>query len=63
MDVSECKMQSSKNNSSLFFVYIICDGLIMFYVLQALQVYPISQANANQRSGRAGRTGPGSCFR
>lgn len=31
--------------------------------MDALQVYPISQANANQRSGRAGRTGPGFCFR
>lgn len=31
--------------------------------MDALQVYPISQANANQRSGRAGRTGPGQCFR
>jgi len=27
--------------------------------MDALQVYPISQANANQRSGRAGRTGAG----
>lgn len=27
------------------------------------QIYPISQANANQRSGRAGRTGPGQAFR
>lgn len=24
---------------------------------------PVSRANANQRSGRAGRTGPGFCFR
>jgi len=31
--------------------------------MDALQVYPISQANANQRSGRAGRTGPGQAFR
>ncbi|GFT90482.1 pre-mRNA-splicing factor ATP-dependent RNA helicase PRP16 [Nephila pilipes] len=31
--------------------------------MDALQIYPISQANANQRSGRAGRTGPGHCFR
>lgn len=31
--------------------------------MDALQVTPISQANANQRSGRAGRTGPGKCFR
>lgn len=27
--------------------------------MDALQITPISQANANQRSGRAGRTGPG----
>ncbi|GFN95991.1 pre-mRNA-splicing factor ATP-dependent RNA helicase prp16-like [Plakobranchus ocellatus] len=27
--------------------------------MDALQIFPISQANANQRSGRAGRTGPG----
>lgn len=31
--------------------------------MDALQIYPVSQANANQRSGRAGRTGPGNCFR
>jgi len=31
--------------------------------MDALQIYPISQANANQRMGRAGRTGPGQCFR
>ena len=27
--------------------------------MDALQVFPISQANASQRAGRAGRTGPG----
>jgi pre-mRNA-splicing factor ATP-dependent RNA helicase DHX38/PRP16 len=27
-----------------------------------LRIYPVSQANANQRAGRAGRTGPGQCF-
>ncbi len=27
--------------------------------MDSLLIYPISQANANQRSGRAGRTGPG----
>jgi pre-mRNA-splicing factor ATP-dependent RNA helicase DHX38/PRP16 len=27
------------------------------------QVYPESRAAANQRSGRAGRTGPGTCWR
>ena len=31
--------------------------------MDALSIYPISQANANQRSGRAGRTGPGTAFR
>ena len=31
--------------------------------MDALLVTPISQANANQRSGRAGRTGPGHCYR
>merc|ERR1719324_360865 len=31
--------------------------------MDSLQVTPISQANANQRRGRAGRTGPGSCWR
>jgi ATP-dependent RNA helicase DHX8/PRP22 len=31
--------------------------------MDRLQVVPISQANAKQRAGRAGRTGPGKCFR
>lgn len=31
--------------------------------MDVLQITPISQANANQRSGRAGRTGPGVCYR
>ncbi|KAL1866441.1 hypothetical protein VTK73DRAFT_4698 [Phialemonium thermophilum] len=31
--------------------------------MDTLQVTPISQANANQRSGRAGRTGPGQAYR
>ena len=31
--------------------------------MDALSVYPVSQANANQRSGRAGRTGPGVAYR
>ncbi|KAA0163354.1 hypothetical protein FNF28_04274 [Cafeteria roenbergensis] len=31
--------------------------------MDALQVVPISQASAKQRAGRAGRTGPGECYR
>jgi len=31
--------------------------------MDALQLTPESQANANQRAGRAGRTGPGFCYR
>ena len=49
--------------------YVIDTGLCKLKVynpkigMDALQITPISQANANQRSGRAGRTGPGVCFR
>merc|ERR1711920_1084181 len=31
--------------------------------MDSLMITPISQANARQRSGRAGRTGPGKCYR
>ncbi|KAL9642800.1 hypothetical protein ABK040_009875 [Willaertia magna] len=31
--------------------------------MDQLTVVPISQASANQRAGRAGRTGPGKCYR
>jgi len=31
--------------------------------MDSLQVTPVSQANARQRAGRAGRTGPGVCWR
>jgi ATP-dependent RNA helicase DHX8/PRP22 len=31
--------------------------------MDSLVITPISQAQANQRAGRAGRTGPGKCFR
>jgi HrpA-like RNA helicase len=31
--------------------------------VEHLHVVPISKASANQRAGRAGRTGPGKCFR
>ena len=49
--------------------YVIDTGLCKLKVynpkigMDALRVTPISQANANQRGGRAGRTGPGLCFR
>lgn len=50
-------------------IYVIDSGYCKLKVynprigMDALQIYPISQANANQRSGRAGRTGPGQAFR
>merc|ERR1719253_329491 len=31
--------------------------------MDSLKITPVSQANANQRRGRAGRTGPGVCWR
>lgn len=31
--------------------------------MDSLVVTPISQASAQQRRGRAGRTGPGKCYR
>ena len=31
--------------------------------MDSLVVMPISQASARQRAGRAGRTGPGKCYR
>ena len=49
--------------------YVIDSGFCKLKVynprigMDALLVTPISKANANQRSGRAGRTGPGFCFR
>jgi pre-mRNA-splicing factor ATP-dependent RNA helicase DHX38/PRP16 len=50
-------------------LYVIDTGYIKMKVfnsrtnMDSLQVWPVSQANANQRKGRAGRTGPGRCFR
>jgi pre-mRNA-splicing factor ATP-dependent RNA helicase DHX38/PRP16 len=46
-------------------MYVIDSGYYKLTVynprigMDSLQITPISQANANQRSGRAGRTGPG----
>ncbi|KAB8627264.1 hypothetical protein FH972_026097 [Carpinus fangiana] len=49
--------------------YVIDPGFVKQQAYDAklgmdrLQVTPISQAQAKQRAGRAGRTGPGKCFR
>lgn len=49
--------------------YVIDTGLSKVKVynakigMDALTIAPVSQAAANQRAGRAGRTGPGVCFR
>lgn len=49
--------------------YVIDSGFCKLKVynpkvgMDTLQITPVSQANANQRSGRAGRTGPGECYR
>ena len=49
--------------------YVIDSGFCKLKVynpkigMDSLLVTPVSRANANQRSGRAGRTGPGYCFR
>lgn len=49
--------------------YVVDTGYIKMKVynpkmgMDALQVFPCSQAHVNQRKGRAGRTGPGVCFR
>ncbi|OWB56970.1 hypothetical protein B5S28_g2890 [[Candida] boidinii] len=50
-------------------MYVIDSGLCKLKVfnskigMDTLQITPISLAQANQRSGRAGRTGPGICYR
>jgi pre-mRNA-splicing factor ATP-dependent RNA helicase DHX38/PRP16 len=50
-------------------VYVVDSGLCKLKVynaaigMDALQVLPVSVANADQRAGRAGRTGAGRCFR
>lgn len=50
-------------------MYVVDTGFSKLKVYNAgmqmdtLQITPVSQANANQRSGRAGRTGPGTAYR
>lgn len=49
--------------------YVIDPGFVKQQVynpkrrMNALKIVPISQNSANQRAGRAGRTGPGQCYR
>jgi len=49
-------------------LYVIDSGYCKLKVynprigMDALQVFPVSRANARQRAGRAGRTGPGQAF-
>lgn len=49
--------------------FVIDSGFIKLKVynpkigMDALQVFPVSRASADQRAGRAGRTGPGVCYR
>uniref|UniRef100_A0A7S0V1P2 RNA helicase n=1 Tax=Polytomella parva TaxID=51329 RepID=A0A7S0V1P2_9CHLO len=49
--------------------YVIDSGFVKIKVynpkvgMDALQVFPVSRAAAGQRAGRAGRTGPGTCYR
>lgn len=73
----ERRILFSSNPLSLTLNYSLVDGIL--YVIDAgycklkvynpkvgmdaLQITPISQANASQRTGRAGRTGSGFCYR
>jgi pre-mRNA-splicing factor ATP-dependent RNA helicase DHX38/PRP16 len=50
-------------------LYVVDCGYVKMKVynpkmgMDALQVFPCSKAGVNQRAGRAGRTGPGTCYR
>ncbi|XP_038713676.1 pre-mRNA-splicing factor ATP-dependent RNA helicase DEAH7 isoform X2 [Tripterygium wilfordii] len=59
--------ETSLTVDGIFFVIDTGYGKMKVYNprmgMDALQVFPISQAAAQQRSGRAGRTGPGTCYR
>ena len=71
-DIRKCVVATNIAETSLTVdgvQYVIDTGFCKLKVynpkigMDALQITPISQANANQRSGRAGRTGPGTCYR
>lgn len=67
-DLRKCVVATNIAETSLTvdgIMYVVDSGYCKLKVfnprigMDALQIYPISQANANQRMGRAGRTGPG----
>ncbi|CAF3769162.1 unnamed protein product [Rotaria sp. Silwood1] len=71
-DIRKCVVATNIAETSLTvdgIMYVVDSGYCKLKVynprigMDALQIYPVSQANANQRMGRAGRTGPGQCFR
>ncbi|KAJ0406647.1 hypothetical protein P43SY_009758 [Pythium insidiosum] len=71
-DVRKCIVSTNIAETSLTvdgIRYVIDTGYCKVKVynpkigMDALQVSPVSQQNANQRAGRAGRTGPGVCYR
>ncbi|KAE8881009.1 Pre-mRNA-splicing factor ATP-dependent RNA helicase [Phytophthora fragariae] len=71
-DIRKCIVSTNIAETSLTvdgIKYVIDTGYCKVKVynpkigMDALQVNPISQQNANQRAGRAGRTGPGVAYR
>lgn len=71
-DVRKCIVSTNIAETSLTvdgIKYVIDSGFCKVKVynprigMDALQISPISQQNANQRAGRAGRTGPGYSYR
>ncbi|CAL5200097.1 unnamed protein product [Lathyrus oleraceus] len=59
--------ETSLTVDGIFFVIDTGYGKMKVYNprmgMDALQVFPVSRAAADQRAGRAGRTGPGTCYR
>ncbi|KAJ7957590.1 Pre-mRNA-splicing factor ATP-dependent RNA helicase [Quillaja saponaria] len=59
--------QTSLTVDGIFYVIDTGYGKMKVYNprmgMDALQVFPVSRAAADQRAGRAGRTGPGTCYR
>ncbi|KAF0698465.1 Aste57867_10925 [Aphanomyces stellatus] len=71
-DVRKCIVSTNIAETSLTvdgIKYVVDAGYCKIQVynpkigMNSLQITPVSQQNANQRSGRAGRTGPGVCYR